>query len=239
MYSPFHEVRAIVRNVKQPSFKPAPDFKPFSDIVSPRDLYKLTEEVYNENPTLINRQSTGHKFDIGSSIFDVLPEIFVDEKPKEGDYIGLYGLQNRERTTKWVKRSYVKTPDSIDCYKVFVPKSNGSGAIGEVLSTPVIGVPVIGHTLTFLSIGKFKEISHAEACLKYIRTRFARLLLGSLKVTQDNPRDTWANVPMQDFTSASDIDWSKSVAEIDAQLYAKYKLTEEEIDFIERMIKPM
>ena len=125
-----------------------------------------------------------------------------------------------------------------------VPKSNGSGALGEVLSTPVIGVPVIGvpvigHTLTFLSIGSFKEAPHAEACLKYVRTRFARLLLGTLKVTQDNPKDTWANVPMQDFTENSDIDWSKSVEEIDKQLYEKYHLSDTEIAFIESMIKPM
>ena len=46
-------------------------------------------------------------------------------------------------------------------------------------------------------------------------------------------------VPMQDFTSSSDIDWSKSVAEIDQQLYAKYGLDESEIAFIESKIKPM
>lgn len=54
-----------------------------------------------------------------------------------------------------------------------------------------------------------------------------------------NTRETWANVPMQDFTSASDIDWSKRVDEIDVQLYAKYNLTADEISFIESMIKPM
>lgn len=64
-------------------------------------------------------------------------------------------------------------------------------------------------------------------------------MLGTLKATQHNPKDTWANVPLQNFTEGSDIDWSKSVAEIDAQLYAKYGLTDEEIAFIESMIKPM
>lgn len=46
-------------------------------------------------------------------------------------------------------------------------------------------------------------------------------------------------VPLQDFTEKSDIDWSKSVVEIDQQLYAKYSLNDEEISFIESMIKPM
>lgn len=232
-FSPYPEVRNILNKVQL--YNP----QPFSDIVYPRDLYKLSDKLYTENPWLEGRQSQGHRLDIGSSIFDVFPELFLDDAPNKSEYIGLYGLLGRDRVTKWIKRSYVKLPDNIDKFKVLVPKSNGSGAIGEVLSTPVIGVPVIGHTLTFLSIGSFDEAPYAEACLKYIKTRFARLLLGTLKVTQDNPKDTWANVPMQDFTENSDIDWSKSVEEIDAQLYAKYHLSDEEIAFIESMIKPM
>ena len=227
-FSPYPEVRNILRKVQ--SYNP----QSFSDLVYPRDLYKLTENLYKENPWAEGRQSQGHRLDIGSSIFEIFPELFFDSAPNENDYIGLYGLLGRERVTKWIKREYVKLPDNIDKFKVLVPKSNGSGAIGEVLSTPVIG-----HTLTFLSIGNFDEVPHAEACLKYIKTRFARLLLGTLKVTQDNPKDTWANVPIQDFTENSDIDWSKSVEQIDAQLYAKYHLSDDEITFIESMIKPM
>ena len=59
------------------------------------------------------------------------------------------------------------------------------------------------------------------------------------KKTQDNPRDVFQFVPLQDFTSTSDIDWSQSIADIDRQLYAKYGLTDDEIAFIEKMIKPM
>jgi len=237
-FSPYMEVRNILNKVQ------SHEYKSFSEIIYPRDLYKLTDQLYKENPWAEGRQSQGHRLDIGSSIFDIFPELFYDKVPDEKDYIGLYGLLGRDRVTKWIKRSYVKLPDNIDKFKVLVPKSNGSGALGEVLSTPVIGVPVIGvpvigHTLTFLSIGSFKEAPHAEACLKYVRTRFARLLLGTLKVTQDNPKDTWANVPMQDFTENSDIDWSKSVEEIDKQLYEKYHLSDTEIAFIESMIKPM
>ena len=64
-------------------------------------------------------------------------------------------------------------------------------------------------------------------------------MLGTLKATQHNPKNTWANVPMQDFTSNSDINGSKSISEIDTQLYTKYGLSEDEISFIESMIKPM
>ena len=60
-----------------------------------------------------------------------------------------------------------------------------------------------------------------------------------MKVTQNTPSAVWSNVPLQDFTSTSDIDWSQSIADIDRQLYAKYGLSDEEIAFIEKMIKPM
>ncbi len=237
-FSPYPEISSILKKIKE--HQP----KSFSELVYPRDLYKLTPQFYKENPWAEGRQSQGHRFDIGSSIFTLFPEIFHDEAPNKKDYIGLYGLEGRNRITKWINRKYVKLPDNIEQFKVFVPKSNGTGAIGEVESTPIIGIPVIGeprigHTLTFLSIGTFEKRSFAEACLKYIKTRFARLLLGSLKVTQDNPKSTWANVPLQDFTENSDIDWSKSIEEIDKQLYKKYSLSDTEIAFIESMIKPM
>jgi hypothetical protein len=64
-------------------------------------------------------------------------------------------------------------------------------------------------------------------------------MLGILKVTQDNPRDKWAKVPLQDFTPQSDIDWTKTIPEIDQQLYAKYGLDEKEIAFIEEKVKAM
>lgn len=75
--------------------------------------------------------------------------------------------------------------------------------------------------------------------LKYIRTRFLRTMLGVKKVTQDNSRSVWKYVPLQDFTSSSDIDWSQSVADVDKQLYAKYGLDDKEIQFIESHVKEM
>jgi hypothetical protein len=73
----------------------------------------------------------------------------------------------------------------------------------------------------------------------YVRTQFVRFLLASILLTQNIVRDKFRFVPLQDFTEKSDIDWSNDVADIDRQLYAKYGLTDEEITFIESMIKPM
>ena len=74
---------------------------------------------------------------------------------------------------------------------------------------------------------------------KYIKTKFARALLYTLKNTQHNGVNVWQNIPLQNFTPDSDIDWSKSVAKIDQQLYKKYNLSEEEIEFIETHVKEM
>ena len=88
-------------------------------------------------------------------------------------------------------------------------------------------------------LGNFKTYEEAYNLSKYVQTKFARILLGILKVTQDITPSKWSYVPLQDFTNNSDIDWSRDISEIDQQLYEKYSLTQEEIDYIETMIKPM
>ena len=225
----FEELQSALRKVKNSNFKT------FSDLIYGRDLYKITEKLYEENPWAENRQSKGHRYDCGSNIFSIFPELFFDEKPNDGiEYAQIYGRENNIRILKWIKKSYIKIPDNFDFYKIFIPKANGSGAIGEVLSTPIVG-----STTTFLSVGKFATKEEAENCMKYIKTKFARAMLGTLKVTQDNPRETWANVPLQDFTPNSDINWSASIREIDQQLYKKYNLSAEEIAFIESKVREM
>ena len=104
---------------------------------------------------------------------------------------------------------------------------------------PEVLPPASGFTHTFLGFGGFETRSEADAVLKYIKTKFARALLGVLKVTQDLNADKWKYVPLQNFTENSDIDWSKSIAEIDQQLYKKYSLTPDEIKFIETHVKEM
>lgn len=75
--------------------------------------------------------------------------------------------------------------------------------------------------------------------MKYIKSKFCRTMLGILKVTQHNPSTKWIYVPMQSFDSTSDIDWSQSIKDIDQQLYRKYGLSDDEIEFIETHVKEM
>ena len=141
---------------------------------------------------------------------------------------------------KYISKQFIDSShENLNKYKVILPTSNGSGAIGEVLSTPLVGEPLVGYTRSFIGIGKFDNKYEANACFKYIKSKFARTALGILKITQDNNKDTWKYVPLQDFTENSDIDWTKSISEIDQQLYKKYNLTQDEINFIEEKVKEM
>ena len=212
----------------------------FAEMVSSQGIYRFSEYALTNIPRISQIQGKGTAAKITSNAFENLPEIFVQSKQECGNNgVRIMGRVKGSRQIRWINSQYLQTCEYLNYYNVFVPEANGTGAIGEVLSTPVIGVPVIGHTDTFLSIGKFASAEEASACLKYVKSKFARCLLGTLKATQHNPKDAWTNVPMQDFTSNSDIDWSKSIPGIDMQLYAKYELSDEEISFIESMIKPM
>lgn len=208
-----------------------------SDWVYAPESYKFSPLIHQEYPWAKGRLSKGHLYDITSNIFEKLPELFSPDSFEKT--VGIIGRLNNERCCKWIRRDLINPHENLDFYKVILPKSNGAGSFGETLSAPMIGEPSIGHTQTFISIGRFKTKYEAESLLKYIQTKTVRALLGTLKVTQDNKKAVWANVPIQDFTSDSDIDWNKSIPEIDAQLYAKYELSDEEISFIEKMIKPM
>ena len=217
-------------------------FKSIDSIIETQNKFNL-EELYKNYPEyrkIIG--SKGKEKRLTSPIFEQL-DIFTDNKKHESD-IGILGLIKNKRVYKYIPKKFLDKHKNLDKYKVFLPSSNGSGAIGEVLSTPLIGEPLIGEPLigitqTFISFGSFETRKEAEAMLKYVKTKFARVLLGILKITQGNKKSVWKFVPLQNFTTASDIDWSKSIPEIDQQLYKKYGLSVEEIEFIESMIKPM
>lgn len=236
-FSEFKELKSILEKVK------LRNEINICQLISSRGMYKFTEKMFNDFPQAKNIQGKGSGLQITPNSFEQMPFVFK-ENGNETENYQILGRIGNNREYRWIKKEYVHPNDYLMSYNVFVPEANGTGAIGEVLSTPIIGTPIIGtpmigHADTFLSIGCFDTNDEAAACMKYIKTKFARTMLGTLKATQHNPRDTWANVPLQDFTSSSDINWRASVADIDQQLYRKYGLSADEIAFIEKMIKPM
>lgn len=217
------------------------DFTSIGELLHSNTSYKYSQLLWQEKPTLISRVSGGSKRYLSSSVFDNLHELFFDENPNDNkDYIQILGRQNNSRVFKWLRRDYLAKHPNMDKYKVLIPSSNGSGKLGEVLSTPIIETPNQGHTETFISLGAFDDKLEAENLLKYIKTKFSRLMLGVVKVTQGNKtKEVWSKVPLQDFTANSDIDWTQSIADIDKQLYQKYGLSDDEIAFIETKVKAM
>lgn len=202
--------------------------------------FRYASKLYDDHPDLRALRPKGNEGLVESNAFDQFSRVFHEAKPADGhEYVQVLGLEERARAFLWIRRDYFDGPENLWKYKVALPKANGSGVFGEALSSPLVIGPGVGTTHTFITVGALNTEAEAQAVLKYIKTKFARTMLGVTKITQDNKRYTWKHVPLQDFTSASDIDWSKSIPEIDQQLYAKYGLDSEEIAFIESNVKPM
>ena len=145
-------------------------------IVAPALSFKLSPLMKEENPESLDRLRT--------SCFETLSEIFFEKKPNDKkEYVQLLGLIGNKRVYRYVRRDYLTdSRELLDKYKVLLPKSNGSGALGEVLSKPLIGGVLIGFTQSFIAIGSFSSKKEAERCLKYIKTKFVRTLLVQCKV---------------------------------------------------------
>ncbi len=236
-FVPYSELRTIIDKVESDE-----NFISIREIIYIHSKFNL-DEVYNLNDgykSLVG--SEGRDKRVRANAFDVF-DFFTNDRMNSTD-IKILGLQNSKRTYKYINCNLIENTEWIGKYKVFVPESNGaSGMLGEsparIISKPVIGEVNEGTTQTFIVIGSFDTRNEAENLLKYINSKFARVLLGALKATQRNNSVTWAKVPLQDFSLSSDINWSQSINEIDKQLYKKYGLSQKEIDFIENHVKEM
>lgn len=121
--------------------------------------------------------------------------------------------------------------EMISWHKVYIAKAgSGSDAFPHpILPKPFYGEPNTVCNESYLVIGEFKDKTECENVMSYIATKFFRFLVLLKKSTQNAAKGVYHLVPIQDFSKP----WT------DAELYAKYNLTEEEIAFIESMIKPM
>ncbi|MGN1254314.1 MAG: Eco57I restriction-modification methylase domain-containing protein, partial [Prevotella sp.] len=213
VFTAFPELNSILEKVKTKSKKG------IDEIVSNRGLYKYSDIAFKEQPKEMEKTADRR---IAPSSFNRMPSLFTAEKPNDNhEYIRIYGVVKNQRTFKWFRRDYIDYVENIDKYKVLVSKADGAaGTIGNpiparIMGKPVLAEPGVGFTETFISIGETDSRDKAEHEIKYLKSKFARAMLSTLKVTQNNAKPTWKYVPLQNFTSSSDIDWSKSVHEID------------------------
>lgn len=192
--------------------------QPFCAIISKNDPFG-----FDQRETHSSRRK---KIEYKTTAFTSAVEFYYNGWRKEG-----IGYVNKSQITK--------NQDWVDLYKVLIPKAWGTGDISKDKLNPFIVKPNSCCTETYLVIGPFDSMHVAQNAITYINTHFFHFMVFVIKNTQNSMGGNYKYVPLQDFTDESDIDWSVSVAEIDKQLYKKYGLTQEEIDYIESTIKPM
>jgi len=185
--------------------------KSFEEIVSFRNPFGFSSDLFN-NPERYKDVS------------------FKDEK--EDGYSIVYGVEGSKggskRVYKYINNSSItKGKCSVDKYKLFFSKAYMTTA--TVPPEIIEGVPGTLSTETFLKIGDFNTESEMNNCLDYIRTKFFRALLFYNRHSLNISKSSFELVPLQDFSKS----WT------DEELYKKYKLTQEEIDYIEDNIDPM
>ena len=233
-FIPYPELISIMKKCKSD--------KVMTDLISSRDLFHYSDLFFESFPEkrIINNNNNV----VNSNAFEKFEDVFT-EKPTRDDDICFLGRYHKKRQNRYILKEYIEfNPYLPQCKVVFAQTNGGAGTITEEKAAAVMGNPTVyyemsGFTDSFICVGLGKDKVAADNCAKYIRTKFMRALLATLKRTGSITKDKWANVPVQDFTDNSDIDWSKSIPEIDIQLYSKYGLTPNEIAFIESKVKPM
>ena len=155
--------------------------------------------------------------------------IDVSDTKSEEFSVPLFFLEHGTRKYGYVRiQDVTKNKQDIPYPKVFIPKAGGSGNDSLILGQPAVALPNAVCSQTFI-YAKFQLKEEATNFVTYLRTKFFRVLVSAAKITQDALSGVYRFVPIQD--------WSKSWS--DAELYQKYHLAQDEIDYIESMIKPM
>lgn len=178
----------------------------------------------------------------GRNAFGIIgKEDVLNSKSQKEHFDGAIKLFCKAGEIRWTGLSEItKGTDIVSKYKVFISKSAGSpGKDLKIIGNPYVGEPGSTCTDSLFPIGDFDTFDEADNLRKYIQTQFLRFMVSVMKISQNVTQLVYKFVPLQDFTENSDIDWSKSIHEIDLQLYRKYGLDEKEIEFIESHVKEM
>ena len=227
-YSELNEIISKVKHMCEPTM---------DTIISARGTYRTTNIFNADYPDAIERLGKGTGNMLVSNFFEKVPEAIANETNEP--CLRILCRVGGKRSICNILKKYIQPNKFIDKYNVASPEANSNGRFGERLTVGELLSPEEGATDTFISLGAFDTKFEALALQKYMKTKFFRALLGVKKVTQHCPPMVWKMIPCQEFSENSEIDWSKSIHEIDLLLYKKYGLSDEEIAFIESKVKPM
>jgi len=190
-----------------------------------RALEILRKVLVKGEPSVIDMVSGDTPFGIATN--------FEGWSEKRGaNKIEIHLISRSKRTVGFIDRGEIrKNVDLIDHWKVLVPKAYGAGESfpHQILGKEIIAKPSSVCTQTYLTIAPFASEKEAHSFASYYRTKLFRFLVSLRKITQDALRSTYTWVPQQSW----DQEWT------DEKLYTKYKISIEEIDYINQMIRPM
>lgn len=214
-----HKSNQIISSMERPLLeKNANTFIRYNEAISIlRKIRKYNEETMDKQ--ISSRKPFGFATnftDFENSFFDGAVKIYANAK------------------TGYVRKSQIaRELGAVNKFKVFISEAYGYGANAifphQIINKPFVGEPNTCCTETYLMIGPYSNEQIATNVLNYIKTKFFRFLVLLLKNTQHGTKVVYSYVPVQDFVET----WT------DEKLYKKYDLAQEEIDFIESMIKPM
>ena len=219
------------RTVDRPLFEEGLDIV-LSDVIQVSVLMKI-KSTTSEYLTSMTK---------GRNAFGIIgKDSVVENVSKAEPFDGCCELRIKGDEIRYISETAVtKNIDLSNAYKTFISKSAGApGKDLKIIGKAYVAKPKSACTDSLIPIGCFNSIEEATYLQKYLSTKFLRFMVSILKVSQNVTQIVYRFVPLQDFTPNSDIDWSKSVAEIDRQLYAKYGLSQDEINFIETHVKEM
>lgn len=197
------------------------------------ELIEIKNKVWNkEKVSFSNIVSAMKPYGLRGDVFKDIAKYGLpplSKTPIAGGY-KILGLDGAKRAFRYIPKNYpLPKTDMLNDYKLFVPRNWGAGDLADIPSAIYIASPGELCTETFIQIGPFHSQEEAQNALTYFKTKFFRALVGIRKQDQGASKAVYQFVPMQDF--------SKPLT--DEFLYDKYSLSQEEINFIESMIRPM
>ena len=222
-----HDVDKIVSESERPLLeKGSETFIRYNEAIS--ILHKVKREKEDSFASVVSANDPyGFDVRVENSYKRIMPKYKLTQFKNS---IQFYYFGWRKEGVGFIDRDAIrKNKDWIGGYKVFVPKAWGVGNVGKDWLQPFIGSPNSCCAETYLVIGPFKTKQVAENVVSYTQTKFFHFLVGLAKVTQESRRKIYAFVPTQDFAQS----WT------DEKLYKKYRLSKDEIAFIESMVRPM
>lgn len=187
---------------------------------------------YNEAIGILHKVQTHNQPSFADLVSSRKPFGFTTDvkggKQSAQNTVKLYGSKGLGYVSP---KDILANPRWVDKHKVYISRAYGERISSSywVTGKPFLGEPQTACTETYLVIGPFTDAETCQNVMSYIRTRFFRFLVLLSKNTQDASQKVYGLAPQQDFSKA----WT------DEELYAKYKLTPEEIAFIETMVRPM